>query len=200
MDYENKSDLYSRVYKAALAEMNTKRFGSMNRRRLSYDLNKTLLSCKFNQQRCAASNFTPFWDSYWGNCFLFNDGFNESSLKQSQYAGDDYGLTVEMRVDFDERLNEFSAYTRNQRGVIVRIGNNSFRSYERSGNIALSAGMRTYISVERSFKINMARPYSNCDLDNETPNNDFNSDLYNFLLTSDYQYSQQLCFTQCKYF
>ena len=195
--YDNKSDKFQMMYKAALDEMNTGRFGETNRRKLAMPLKETLLSCKFNQKRCTSSDFKWEWDSYWGNCYVFNTE-ELGSLKKSQYSGVDYGLTVEMRIDFDERLNEFNAYTRNARGGIVHISNNSFRSNDHSNNIALMPGMRTYISVERAFKLNMPKPYSNCDVDNESPG-DFNSELYAFLLSSDYQYSQQLCFTQCKY-
>ena len=45
----------------------------------------------------------------------------------------------------------------------------------------------------------LPRPYSNCDIDNETPKHEFflNSDLYQLILNSIYQYTQNLCLIQC---
>ena len=78
---------------------------------------------------------------------------------------------------------------------MIFIENNSYSSEKWSG-VQLAPGMETFVSVERLFKFNMVKPYSNCDIDNDSPDR-FDSELYNLILDSDYQYSQQLCFEQC---
>ena len=43
----------------------------------------------------------------------------------------------------------------------------------------------------------LPRPYSNCDIDNESPTHILNSDLYKLIYNSIYQYTQNLCLIQC---
>ena len=57
------------------------------------------------------------------------------------------------------------------------------------------------IPIEREFNFYMSKPYSNCEIDNNSPSASlFESELYSIISYSKYQYSQELCFYQCKYF
>ena len=191
LNYSAKVELYQRLYKLALIEMNMPQF-EKRQAYLSRDLSEILLSCKFNKKPCNQSeDFKREWDVYWGNCW----SFNWANTKESQYSGEDYGLTVEMYVNFNENLTQINSYNRGM-GVVLHVENNSYLSGDRTGSVFLMPGVRTHIAIERSFKSNLPRPFSNCDIDNVSPG-DFDSELYNFLLTSQYQYSQQLCYTQC---
>jgi hypothetical protein len=58
-------------------------------------------------------------------------------------------------------------------------------------------GFLTYIAVEREFKSMLPKPYSDCEIDNNAPKSRPELDLYNLIVQSDYEYSQQLCFSQC---
>ena len=57
-------------------------------------------------------------------------------------------------------------------------------------------GLLTNIAVERTFRFNLPKPYSNCEIDNTSPGY-FDSELYNMIANSDYEYNQQFCFKQC---
>ena len=82
------------------------------------------------------------------------------------------------------------------RGILVRIENSSFLTEHNAGDIKIPAGFHTNMRVERSFKSIMPRPYSNCEIDNDSPRT-MNSDLYNLIAASPYEYTQQICFLQC---
>jgi hypothetical protein len=67
----------------------------------------------------------------------------------------------------------------------------------------VSPGFETSISIDRSFKLMLPRPYSNCDIDNDVSSSSHqkshyeSSDLYQLILNSIYQYTQNLCLIQC---
>ncbi len=56
--------------------------------------------------------------------------------------------------------------------------------------------MRSEISLDRSFKFSMPKPYSNCDIDNDISQPKFDSRLFNLIYHSKYEYSQDLCLDQ----
>ena len=67
------------------------------KKKFSHDLNDTLLSCLFSYQPCNSDDFEWKWDSNYGNCFVFNSGFNSSGqkveLRKSSIGGNIYGLS-----------------------------------------------------------------------------------------------------------
>ena len=62
--------------------------------------------------------------------------------------------------------------------------------------IRVSAGSQSDKAIERSFKYIMPTPYSNCEINNESPKVS-DSDLYNLIANSSYEYTQKLCIVQC---
>jgi hypothetical protein len=80
---------------------------------------------------------------------------------------------------------------------LIRIDNGSYlTSYLPKDGIKISPGSYTSISLSRSFKTNLPRPYSNCLIDNQT-NGGFQSELFNIIQNSPYRYTQPTCFYQC---
>ena len=136
-----------------------------------------------------------------------NDFFEKitfSNIKYNNYTQTKYNFKIikkcilfeiEFYVNFYEPLAEFNSYTGGL-GAAILIENNTYSNGFLSDGVQISSGLGTYIVVERQFEFNMAKPYSACDIDNESPSN-FKSNLYNMFLNSEYQYSQQACFVQC---
>lgn len=57
-----------------------------------------------------------------------------------------------------------------------------------------------FFPIEREFEYFLPKPYTNCQIENDSPSASlFNSELFNFISQSKYQYSQQFCFQQCKF-
>ena len=62
----------------------------------SYLSSKVFIKCKFILQNCNESDFSVFYDPYYGNCYKFNGGFNSKGqtidLLNSKEAGKFYAF------------------------------------------------------------------------------------------------------------
>jgi len=168
-----------------------------DKQKLSHDLSDILIECSFNYKQCNASDFVWSFHRIYGNCFTFNTGFDSNrkkiDLKKTTIGGLDYGLILTLYVNHYEKLMNYV----NESGLMIRIGNSSYSTYYANYGIFLSPGMSSYINVDREFKFMLPKPYSNCDIDSNSPNYRHDSFLYDLIDKSDYQYTQQLCFVQC---
>jgi hypothetical protein len=105
-------------------------------------------------------------------------------------------------TNFYENLTLFNSYSVSfggfgSSGALIRIDNSSYlTSYLPEDGIKISPGAYTSISLSRSFKNNLPRPYSNCLINNQT-NAGFQSELFNIIQSSPYRYTQPTCFGQC---
>ncbi len=82
-------------------------------------------------------------------------------------------------------------------GLVIRIGNSSYSTYYLNSGIFVSSNFESSIAIRREVKITMVKPYSNCEIDTDSPKFMRDMDLYNLIGQSDYEYTQQLCFAQC---
>ena len=73
--------------------------------------------------------------------------------------------------------------------------NNSF-SIDSHNGYEISSGFKTKVAIERIFKANLPKPYSNCDLADEEEPNLANTELYDLIHHSKYNYEQQLCISR----
>ena len=80
-------------------------------------------------------------------------------------------------------------------GVQLKIENNSF-SIDSHNGYEISSGFKTKIAIERIFKANLPKPYSNCDLVDEEEPHLANTELYDLIHRSKYNYEQQLCISR----
>jgi len=164
------------------------------------------LDCTFNNQICNPSDFIWSYDTNYGNCYTFNSGFesngNKVDLKQTT-SSDPWvdGLILTLYVDvYEELMNMNSSLifaTMAGRGALIRIGNSSYSTDYSNNGILLPAGFGSYLSVEREFKSMLPKPYSDCEIDLDSPKILPFSEFYNLIGQSKYAYSQQLCLTQC---
>jgi hypothetical protein len=164
-----------------------------DKKKLGHILDDILLDCYYNGYPCNSNEFTWMYDLWYGNCFEFNSGL-DSNLKESSFAGPYYGLHLTLYVNVYEKL--LYSLT-NRLGALIRIGNSSHSYYYDDGGIFVSPGFETFLNVDREFKSVMPKPYSDCEIDSNSPKFIQGLDLYNLILESDYEYTQQLCFVQC---
>jgi hypothetical protein len=98
-------------------------------------------------------------------------------------------------VNFYENLTTFNSYT-SAKGALIRIDNSSYLTNYQVGGLFMESGHFTSVSVSRSFKSILPRPYSDCLIDNET-NYNFHSHLFDLIQNSPFRYTQAFCFWQC---
>jgi len=174
-------------------------FSTEQKRSLSHDLNDTLLSCLFSYESCNSNDFQWEWDNNYGNCFIFNTGYNswgeKIDIKKSNIEGSIYGLQVEFYVNYFENLTFFDFFLETfGNGLVVRIDNVSVvLDYSHDGIFALP-GIQTFLALDRQFKTTLHKPYSICD---DLNTNNFNSNLFDLISQSKYTYTQTFCIQQC---
>jgi hypothetical protein len=115
-------------------------------------------------------------------------------LREAMRSGSQYGLRLTLYVNFYEGLlnNFFNIYM----GSIIKIGNSSYSSL--NYGLEIPSGFKTNIVVERYFEKTLPYPYSNCDIDNDSPYAESYSEIYDLIRRkSTYVYSQQLCYEIC---
>jgi hypothetical protein len=173
-------------------------FSNEQKKKLGHDLKDILIECWFNLNPCNWTDFTWSYDNTYGNCYTFNSGFdlngNKVDLKKSKITGPAFGLQLSMYVNIYEKLLD----NVDSLAAVIHIGNSSNTTYYSSSGILITSGSQTSITVDREFKSILPKPYSNCEIV-DSQLNKFRSDLefYNLISTSEYAYTQQLCFVIC---
>ena len=199
LDFQTAQTLIFDISLMANGIVISKNFSDDNRKLLSHNLDDVLLRCKFNFQNCTSADFLWYFDSYYGNCYIFNSGFNSTGhpvdLKQSSVAGLISGLQLEWYVNFNESLKYFR-YRGMGSGLVLRIDNSSYLTDHNLDGIKVAPGFNTDIAINRAFKFTLPSPYSNCEIDASSPKTS-DSELFNLIAQSNYEYTQQLCFLQC---
>ena len=203
LKFSEKETLFYDVYTAAnIAMLN---LSDEKKKRLGHDITDILKTCQFNGEECSASDFIWKFDKFFGNCFVFNSGLNERNEnvehKRSYMPGSLFGLNIQFYVNFHQNLTFFNAY--NYKGSYVRIENASFLFDDLLDNgIYIPPGKWTNALIKREVSFVLPKPYSSCELENESKISNIESKNSNTLLlklffNSLYQYTQQTCIIQC---
>ena len=181
----------------AMATVSIKKKNFSDLVKFGHNLEDILFDCKFNAIKCTAKNFTWSFNPYLGNCYTFN------ALQQSLIAGPLYGLQFHFYVNFHQNLSTFYAFgqndfnTFNSYGAYIFISNSSYSTDTSfDGGIQITPGIHTNIAINRKFTFNLPKPYSNCNLDYDSPSSS-QSVLIDLISKSSYLYTQQLCLKQC---
>jgi hypothetical protein len=195
----DKVNLIANIYYRAIFKMNS--LNETEKRKLSRPLEDLIQNCYFNAQPCSASDFAWYFDPFYGNCWMFNSGRNAEGkrvpLSFNSFPGEFYGLNLIFYVNFHKNLATINSYNGGGLGALIRIDNSSYlTSYIGSDGIKIEPGHKTSVSVSRSFKSSLPKPYSNCLIDNQT-NAGFHSELFDIISNSAYRYTQPTCFLQC---
>jgi hypothetical protein len=122
-----------------------------------------------------------------GNCWIFNSGHNQTDqrvpLSSNSFPGVISGLQTAFYVNFCENLTTFNSFSGGGLGALVKIDNSSYLTNYDYNGIAIAPGYYTSISISRSFKSTLPKPYSNCLIDNQT-NAGFQSELFDLIQNS----------------
>ena len=193
LNFSLKNELINGIKNSARYKMNS--LNETEQKQLSHSLKDMMPSCYFNQEECSAKHFDWYFDPYYGNCWTFNSG-QKGPLVNNSFPGEFYGFRMDLYVNFFDKLNSINSYSGGL-GALIRIGNSSYlTSYYPRDGIKIEPGQVTSISVSRSFKNSLPKPYSDCLIDNQT-NGDFKSELFDLILNSKYLYTQPTCFLLC---
>ena len=127
-------------------------------KKLGHPLEHILINCYFKNHPCSHKDFMWTFDSFYGNCFVFNaNGDHSVSI-----PGWDNGLKLEFYVNFNEKLNRINSVYGGV-GALIRIENSSYLVDNGWEGIKVAGGYQTDLAIDRKFKFVMPKPYSNCE-------------------------------------
>ena len=142
-----KQNYINLVYTAAVGVMMGQNFTNEQRSQLNPSFDDVIYSCYFNGHPC---DFVWKFDRYFGNCLVFNSGYNQSGhkvdLKQSSFNN---GLQITFYVGFDDRLSPFNSYGK---GGFAKVENSSFLLDDTMNGIYLNTGKNTSTFSLKTFK------------------------------------------------
>ena len=111
---KDKFNMITTFYSVATAKIFEKNFTDENKKRLGHSLDDIMFSCVFNNVECTSDDFVWKFDRYYGNCYVFNSGFNKSGervpLKKSYISGSLYGLQIQFYIGYNEKLNFINSF------------------------------------------------------------------------------------------
>lgn len=166
---------------------------------IGFCLKDMLLSCYFNDQECHDSDFVPFYDFDFVNCFTFNSGYdkygNKVPIKVVNLQGTDLGLKLELYLGLDKaNLTRFITNS----GARIIVHNQSTIPVVDSEGIDAATGFQNNIAIKKYFEHKLPYPYSNC-IKNVKSKDAYNSRLYRAMFNELNMtlYRQKICLKLC---
>ncbi|XP_077997548.1 uncharacterized protein LOC144450729 isoform X2 [Glandiceps talaboti] len=143
-----------------------------------------ILQCTFDQKSCSYRDFRMFPNSKYGNCFTFNDGLNNTNIKQSTRAGASNGLKLTFFTEQSEYISIFGQSS----GVRVTIHEHDKEPFPEDEGITVQPGCVTSVALKEGIIMRQPLPHGKCS-DGESGD---------FLLSKEgWAYSQSACQHSC---
>ena len=185
LNYSEKKALHAQILHLAKVEANKKSFPDEEKKKLGHSLVDILVECAFNARNCSEQDFIWSFDQNLGNCYTHNTSY--LSYQSNRFKS----LYFVMYTGYNQSLTS-SNYPS---GLVMRIENSSNLELNSDG-ILLGSGMQTDIGIERKFRRQLAKPYSDCDIEDDQIDA-YPSDLYNLFIRSGYKYTRHDCLDMC---
>ena len=141
----NATDKYDKIfliYNAAVSAMLSPNVSNSERKQLGHSLDDILFSCTFNNQPCTSDDFVWKFDRYYGNCYVFNSGYNSSGhkveIKKSLISGSLYGLQIQVYIGYNDKLSLFNSIY--GKGGFIKVENSSYLLDDTLDGIFLAPG------------------------------------------------------------
>ena len=172
---------------------NDKNLTNETRKKLGYQIEDMLISCRFNFKTCQPSDFNYFYHAQYGNCYTFNGGVYDNGtsapLKTINFNGPAYSLQLELFLgnptyDLPYDLDS---------GIVLTINNNTAQPMYQGDILKAETGVETDFIVNRNFISKLPDPYGNC-ISGSGSFSEYSDYIVNSLGKN---YSQDLCFQMC---
>ena len=212
LTFAQKQDLFGNIILNANYKMNSNNLTVADKKKFAHGMKDMLIGCKFNYKKCTKSDFYWIFDPNFGNCYVFNSGQDGNGtgtipLKISAIGGYWFGLQIQLYVNFHENLTLYNAFAAGLGfnvmvvgglGALVKIENNSYLTDETNYHgVQVSPGFQTNIVLSRAFRLKLPKPYSDCDIDNDSSKSFNNNEFFKLFAETNYQYSQSACLDIC---
>ncbi|XP_072013768.1 acid-sensing ion channel 5-like isoform X2 [Amphiura filiformis] len=105
-----------------------------------------ILQCTFDKRGCNYTDFRQFQNNQYGNCYTFNHGFNNDTVRKTSKSGAQFGLHLTLFIEQPEYVGIFS----HESGVRVSIHSADVQPSPQDIGITATTGMATSIGVRQS--------------------------------------------------
>ncbi|RNA28850.1 acid-sensing ion channel 5 [Brachionus plicatilis] len=185
----NSSDLFSNLNMVRYLTAVSYKFLTINGTKINYTeiYDRMFITCLFGAEPCQRSDWSWFFDPYYGNCFTFN-GKKVNEYHKSNQHGQFFGLIIELNVAIPNDARTLSISS----GAHVYINHNPIVPLFGEG-LDLSTGTYSNIALERTITKQMPDPYSECK-NNLDSIDSFDSEYYRKVFKSNLTYRQTDCF------
>ncbi|XP_070532973.1 amiloride-sensitive sodium channel subunit beta-2-like [Ptychodera flava] len=135
--------------------------------RLGHQAEDLVLQCTYDQKNCNYSEFYAFQHDKYGNCFTFNHGMNNDTVRKASKAGADYGLKLTLFTEQNEYIGLFGQ----QSGVRVVIHHQMTKPFPEDDGVGVKPGAVTSIAIKMNKRMRIGYPHGNCSdgYQNEEP-------------------------------
>ena len=141
----------------AMSALQNKQLTDAFRKSLGLTINEMLVSCTFNSIECSASDFSWYFDTYFGNCFTFNS----TGRNQISQSGKLNGLKMELFVGQAVTVEQVAK----NNGLHIFIFNETVTTNPFSDGVDASAGKETSILLDKNRVVKIQKPYGACTPD-----------------------------------
>ncbi|XP_072013236.1 uncharacterized protein [Amphiura filiformis] len=105
-----------------------------------------ILQCTFDKRGCNYTDFRQFQNNQYGNCYTFNHGFNNETVRKTSKSGAQFGLQLTLFIEQPEYVGLFSP----ESGVRVSVHSADVQPSPEDIGITATTGMATSIGIRQS--------------------------------------------------
>lgn len=138
------------------SSLNIPEMSDAERQSYGLQMNEMIIRCSFNNVPCNMSYWTPRYDSYFANCFMFNS--LQNSTLYSTIAGKFNALSVALYLPSYDNYYTFSR----DLGVHVFINDISIKKTSVHEGYEASVNTETNIGLDRLYTNMLPPPYFDC--------------------------------------
>ncbi|XP_064618486.1 amiloride-sensitive sodium channel subunit beta-like isoform X3 [Lineus longissimus] len=131
------------------------RIDSSHRISMGHDLNVMLLGCHFAGHECHTGHFKIVNNPVFGNCYVYNSGWNGSRVAKAHGEGIFHSLALELFIEQHEYVPELVEAA----GVRVNIGTQNIMPFPEDNGIFAQPGTLTSIGLRRVELVRLQHPY-----------------------------------------
>ncbi|XP_070564510.1 uncharacterized protein [Ptychodera flava] len=117
-----------------------------------------ILQCSYNERPCNHSDFKPFQDIVYGNCYTFNHGTDGDVIRNATKSGAQYGLKLTLFTEQHEYLGIYGQ----ESGVRVSVHNPDHMPMPADNGLTAKTGAATSFAIRQNTYERRGRPYGFC--------------------------------------
>ncbi|XP_071795166.1 uncharacterized protein [Asterias amurensis] len=152
---------------------------------LGHQADNFILQCTFDKKKCNFTDFRVTQNRDYGNCFTFNHGTGNDTVRYTSKSGAKYGLHLTIWIEQPEYIGILTP----ESGARVTVHDQRTMPIPEDEGITVAPGAATSIGVRQDYIERQPHPFGNCS--NDPSQTDFAGNDY-------YDYSVGVCTKYCQ--